>query len=105
MLMLSHPYVDNKDNDTKNNDNDNKYEGTYGVKSSNRKGEPSVTRVYTKVPSMKTPKMPKRTLRVTTKECCLFGSVPVLCEKTSQSQSEQRIKFKRLYKIIQQPRP
>jgi len=40
-----------------------------------------VTRVYTKVPSMTTPKMLKRILRVATIEHFVFGSVPLLYRK------------------------
>lgn len=41
-----------------------------------------MTRVYTKVPSMTTPKMLKSILRVMTEECFLCGAVPFLykCE-------------------------
>jgi len=71
------------------------YMSTYGVNSSVRKGEPSVIRVYTKVPSMTTPKMLKRILRVPTIEHLVFGSVPLLYRK-HQITLELMVKIKTL---------
>lgn len=68
---------------------------TYGVKSSLRKGEPSVKRVWTRVPNIKQPKTLKRILRVTTEECFLFCSMPTLCNKCFQNESNLKKKVNR----------
>ena len=85
---------------TSNNAKNKKVWSTYGVISSIRKGEPSVIRVYTKVPSMTTPKMLKIILRVTIDECFLWGAVPFLCKIRTDNES-----LKIIYKITQQSRP